>query len=331
MAVSSMKYRLRFLVVFSLLVACRWSAGQELVERQTAIRDLAEKSGVTVTFDLPYAGTENPKQRVDLYLPKERKRPGPLPVVALIHGGGWVNGDRIGYGGLALQLARTGDYAAVTVGYRLTNEARWPAQIHDCKAAIRLIRGMAAQHGLDPDRIGVWGSSAGGHLCTLLGTSGGVKELEGDLGPHLSQSSRVSCVVNHCGPQDFREPLMRDPAGQPNFQDDAVSGLLGGLATEKVAEAVAASPITYVSADDPPIVTGHGTADARVAYAHAEMIHAALKKAGVASWLIPVTGGGHGSVSHPVLKERCLTFLSKQMLGAEATIDESPIPAEPGK
>lgn len=319
--------KLPVLLFLTLSAAPLW--GAEPNPRQQAVRELAEKSGVVVTFDHSYAGNDNPKQQVDLYLPKEKAGEGPLPVVAFIHGGGWVNGDRIGYAAAAIQAARTGHYAAVAVGYRLTQEARWPAQIHDCKAAIRWIRGVAGEHGLDPDRIAVWGSSAGGHLSSLLGTSGGVKELEGDLGPHTARSSRVSCVVNHCGPQDFRVALMFDPAGQPNFRDDAVTGLLGGPADEKAAEAVAASPITYVTPDDPPFLTGHGTADARVAYRHAELLHEALKAAKVGSWLVPITGGGHGSVGHPELKARGERFLDWQLRGVKSEVDETPIPAAP--
>src|SRR6185295_8510822 len=141
--------------------------------------EAAGKADIELRLDQPYAGNSNPKQMVDVYLPKKRNGDKPLPVVAYIHGGGWINGDRIGYSSAAIQLARTGDYAAVAVGYRLTKEAHWPEQIYDCKAAIRWIRGHAKEYNLDADHIGVWGSSAGGHLSSLLGTSGDVKELEG--------------------------------------------------------------------------------------------------------------------------------------------------------
>ncbi|MEZ5386348.1 MAG: alpha/beta hydrolase [Prosthecobacter sp.] len=282
-------------------------------------------------LDQPYAGNENPKQMVDVYLPKKRNSDKPLPVIAMIHGGGWVNGDRIGYAAQAIQFARTGDYAAVTVGYRLTKEAHWPSQVYDCKAAIRWICAHAKESNLDTDRIAVWGSSAGGHLSSLLGTSGDVKELEGDLGPNTSFSSRVQCVVNLCGPEDFTQALMFDKEGQPIWKDDAVSGLLGGNAQEKHAEAVAASPVTYVSKDDPPFITFQGTKDQRVSFRHAETIHAALKKAGITSLLVPITDGGHGSVNHPEVKVRGQQFTDKVLRGIEATIDTTPIPALPEK
>ena len=211
----------------------------ELSDQQQKTIATAEKSQVELRLDQPYAGNDNPKQKVDLYLPKTRNNDKPLPVVALIHGGGWVNGDRLGYASAAIQFARTGDYASVAVGYRLTKEAHWPAQVYDCKAAIRWIRAHAKEYNLDPDKIAVMGSSAGGHLSSLIGTSGDVKELEGDLGPNTAFSSRVQCVVNLCGPEDFTQALMFDKEKKPVLKDDAVIGLLGGNYEEKHAEAVA--------------------------------------------------------------------------------------------
>lgn len=312
-----------------LFLAISPARAEELTAQKQSILSTAEKSAVEVTLDQPYAGNTNPKQMVDAYLPKKRNSDKPLPVIALIHGGGWVNGDRIGYAAQAIQFARTGDYAAVTVGYRLTKEAQWPSQIYDCKAAIRWIRAHAKELNLDADRIAVWGSSAGGHLSSLLGTSGDVKELEGDLGPNTSFSSRVQCVANLCGPEDFTQALMFDKEGQPIWKDDAVTGLLGGSAQERHAEAVAASPVTYVSKDDPPFITFQGTKDQRVSFRHAETIHAALKKAGITSLLIPITDGGHGSVNHPEVKVRGQQFTDKVLRGIEVTIDTTPIPALP--
>ena len=249
--------------------------------------------------------------------------------MAYIHGGGWIHGDRIGYASAATQLARTGDYAAVTVGYRLTNEAHWPEQAYDCKAAIRWIRGHAKEFNLDPDRIGVTGSSAGGHLSSLLGTSGDVKELAGGIGSFTSLSSRVQCVANLCGPEDFTKALMFDKEHNPIVQDSAVIGLIGGTYEEKHAEAVAASPLTYVSKDDPPFITFHGDAGQRVAFENAKEIHAALQKAGVSSLLVPITAGGHGSVGHPEVAKRSKVFFDLHLRGIKSDIDTSPIAALP--
>ncbi len=305
------------------------SFADELSAQKQSLLATAEKNHVELRLDQSYADSANPKQMVDLYLPKKRNSDKPLPVVAFIHGGGWVNGDRSGYAAAAIQMARTGDYAAVAVGYRLTKEAHWPEQIYDCKAAIRWIRGHAKEFNLDPDRIGVSGSSAGGHLSSLLGTSGDVKELEGGIGAFTTMSSRVLCVANLCGPEDFTKALMSDKEGKPVVNDAAVSGLLGGTYEEKPKEAVAASPVTYVSKDDPPFITFHGAADKRVAFANAEAIHAALTKAGVPSLLVPITDGGHGSVGHPEVMKRAKEFFALHLRGVKAEIDTTPITALP--
>jgi len=139
----------------------------------------------------------------------------------------------------------------------------------------------------------------------------------------------VNCVVNLCGPEDFTKALMFDKEGNPILKDDAVIGLLGGNYEEKHAEAVAASPLTYVSKDDPPFITFHGTKDQRVAFLHAEAIHAALQKANVPSLLVPITDGGHGSVGHPEVMKRSHDFVGKILRGIATEIDTTPIPALP--
>ena len=307
-----------------LFIASSTFADDLSVKKQAAI-DAARKNQVEAQLDRAYAGNDNAKQMLDVYLPMKRNGDKPLPVVAFIHGGGWVSGDRFPAGG-AVAMARSGDYVTVSVGYRLTKEAGWPAQIHDCKAAIRWIRAHAKELNADGNRIAVWGSSAGAHLASLLGTSGDVKELEGNLGPHTTQSSRVACVVNRCGPQDFTQALMFTKDGQPRPNDDAVIGLLGGSYEVKRAEAVAASPVTYASADDPPFIHFHGTADQRVAFLQGEAIHAALQKAGVTSLLIPITDGGHGSINHAEVWKRGEQFAARHLRGIESAIDPTPIP-----
>lgn len=308
-----------------------FAVAEDLAAQKQKVLEVADKNGVEARLDQPFADNDNPKQALDLYLPKQRKSGKPLPVVAYIHGGGWMRGDRLGAAAGCIQTARTGEYAAVSIGYRLTGEASFPAQIHDCKAAIRWIRGHAKALNIDPDKIGVWGSSAGGHLSSLLGTSGDVKELEGDLGSFDDLSSRVTCVANLCGPEDFTVGMMFDQQGQPVVNDDAVKGLLGGTYVEKPDAAKAASPVTHVSSDDPPFIHFHGTRDQRVSYKHAELIHAALQKAGVPSQLVPITDGAHGSVSHPEVRVRAMQFMSRHLLGVTVEIATEAIIAEEDK
>lgn len=254
-----------------------------------------------------------------------------------VHGGGEFAEHGKGIGSLVgqtvgeadSQLARTGDYAALGVGYRLNKEAHWPAPVHDCKAAIRWIRAHAKELNLEANKIACGAVRRAGPLSSLLGTSGDVNELEGDLGPNTSFSSSVQCVVNLCGPEDFTQALMFTQEGQPIWKDNAVSGLLGGSAADKTAGAKAALPLAHVSKEDPPFITFHGTKDQRVAFRHPETIHAALQKAGVTSPLVPITGDGHGSVNHPEVKVRGQQFTDKIVRGIESAIDTTPLQTPP--
>lgn len=301
-------------------------------ERAAALRDSLQKrfgEKVEMRFDQPYAGTTNHFQMVDLFLPKQRVDDKPVPVVVFIHGGGWSGGDRTGYDTAAAQLAASGKYAAASVGYRLSGQAKWPQQIYDCKAAIRWIRGHAKELNIDPDKIGATGASAGGHLVTLLGVTGGVKELEGDLGENTAESSRVTCVVNVCGPTDLAAPLMEGDAAKKD--DPAVSGLLGGKISDKLAEAKAASPLTYVTSQAVPIMTVHGTEDTRVNFNHAERLDAALKAAGATSLLIPMVKAGHGIPFGPELQARIQAFWDLYLRGEKSQISTAPIEPAPPK
>lgn len=209
----------------------------------------------------------------------------PMPVVVYIHGGGWQNGSaERGIGQLA-GFARRG-YFGASIEYRLSDEATFPAQIEDAKCAIRFLRAKAAEYNLDPDRIGVWGGSAGGHLAALLGTSGGIKELEGS-GGHATFSSRVQAVCDWFGPADLA--LMLEPSSPK-----AVAKMLGGTPAKIKEHVAAASPITHVSKDDPPFLIMHGDQDPVVPFRQSVLMHEALKKAGVESTLHIIAGAGHG-------------------------------------
>ncbi len=276
---------------------------------------------IKAELDIPYAGTDNPRQRLDLYVPKTPKGDKPLPVVVFIHGGGWQGGDKRGGFGTVRPLVMTGEYVGVSVGYRLTDEAIWPAQIHDCKAAIRWLRANARVYNLDPDRIGVTGNSAGGHLVAVLGTSGDAPELEGGLGEHLKESSRVACVVDQYGPTDLLAM-----GGSHNNPDSPESRLVGGGAIQNNKDAARkASPITYVTKNDPPFMLIHGTSDPVVPFNQSELLAAALKNVGIEALLIPVTNGGHGNFVAPDVPERMKQFFDKHLLGKDAEISTEPI------
>ena len=157
--------------------------------------NLREK--VIIERDVEYGMAGDRPLVLDVVRPKTPAA-GPLPVVAYFHGGGWNKWDKsTGIGGL-VPVAATGNYFCVTVGYRLAKEALWPAQIHDCKAAIRWLKANAKRLNIDPDRIAVWGASSGGHLAAEVAVTGNVPELEGDCGSP-GQSSRVACCVDYTG------------------------------------------------------------------------------------------------------------------------------------
>ncbi len=288
-------------------------------------------ASVEAKMDLPYADTENAHQRLDLYLPKERKSDKPLPVIVFIHGGGWKAGDKSSGAGSVMRFVESGQYAGVSVEYRFTDEAQWPAQIHDCKAAIRWVKGHAKEFNLDPAKIGVWGSSAGGHLVSMLGTSGDVKELEGTLGKHTDQDSKVTCVMNFYGPENFLS-MIRQPSSMDRTKGNQYPEalLLGGAVPEREAVAREASPVTHVSAGDAAFFTAHGTKDPLVPFAQGEEIHAALLKAGVSSLFQPMTNGGHG-FRHPDLDKRIEQFFDLHLRGIQSEILTTPIEVEARK
>lgn len=281
--------------------------------------------GIRAQLDIPYADNDNPRQRLDLYLPTKPAGDGPLPIVVWIHGGAWRAGDKKGGLRNVANLVAGGEYAAASVGYRLTGESIWPSQIHDCKAAIRWIRANAKKHNIDPQRIGVWGSSAGGHLVAMLGTSGGVAKLEGDLGPHAETAGNVQCVVDYYGPSD----LLAMGQYPSNMDHDAPNSpesiLVGGPVQETKDAARAASPATYVTENDPPFLIVHGDNDMTVPYNQSERLHAALKAAGVDTTFITVTGGGHGRFNSSELLHRVELFFDKHLRGQDAEIPDTAI------
>ena len=278
---------------------------------------------ITFELDISYTDTGNPRHRLDLYLPKNRKS-GKLPVIVFFHGGGWMQGDK-SYGAAGLTpFLRTGQYAGVSVGYRLSGEAQWPAQIHDCKAAIRWLRANASKYALDADHIGVWGMSAGGHLVLMLGVSGDVPELEGDIGPYKGVSSKVAAVANFFGVSELLA-IVGQPSDIDRTRSDAPEAkLIGGGLRENPEKAKAASPITYVTAKNPPVLTVHGTKDRTVPYDQAVRLDAALRKAGVPSYFVTVKGGGHGDFG-TAADDRVKAFFDKYLRGKDVEISNEPL------
>jgi acetyl esterase/lipase len=266
--------------------------GGQIGQPVMARRGPTEVANAAIQRDLVYKRVNGAVLTLDLYRPE--KVSGTLPVIVWIHSGGWSRGRKERCP--AVTLVQDG-YAVASIDYRLTGVAPFPAQIEDCKAAVRWLRANASKYNLDPDHIGVWGHSAGGHLAALLGTSGGVSELEG-AGDNMSYSSRVQavCVVSGLGDllQEYREASAAPAEMNPKVKP-ALEALIGGPLEQNKAKAIAASPIHYVSKDDPPFLIIHGENDSTVPVTQAESFAAALKAAGIETTLEIAPGRGHGA------------------------------------
>jgi acetyl esterase/lipase len=247
--------------------------------------------------DLEYARVNNKSLRLDLYLPDNAT--GPLPLIVWIHGGGWVSGSKdLDANGPQLWEVSRG-YAVASIDYRLSLEAKFPAQIEDCKAAIRWLRAHAAQYNLDVNRIAATGASAGGHLAALLGTSANVSELEGAAGGNLDHSSRVQAVVDWFGPVDLLrmsdDSLPLPCAALDHNSPLSPESLLIGCAIQTCPNRTErANPIHYVNGDEPPFLILHGTEDCLVGPHQSERLRDALQAAGIVATLKFVEGAGHG-------------------------------------
>ncbi|MDQ7909312.1 alpha/beta hydrolase [Phytohabitans sp. ZYX-F-186] len=245
--------------------------------------------------------------RLDLYVPAGD---GPWPLVVWVHGGAWRTGDRRTLPETIAPLdffgrVRRRGYAVASVDYRLSGEARFPAPLHDVKAAVRWLRAHATDLGLDPDRFALWGESAGGHLAALAALTADAT-LSGDVGL-TAGSSAVRAVVDWYGVAD----LTAMGAGHP---DSPVAQLLGGLLPEVRALATLASPTEYADADAPPFLCVHGTEDQVVPYAQSEHLAAVLHAYGARCDLHPVPGAGHvfhGAKDVAALIETSLDFLDE--------------------
>jgi acetyl esterase/lipase len=216
----------------------------------------------------------------------------PLPAVIFIHGGGWIGGS---YKQAPLQeLARAG-YFAASIEYRLSNEAKWPAQIEDCKLAVRWLRANAAKYKVDPNRIGAWGASAGGHLVACLGTMANQKQFEGD-GGYPNVSSAVQAVVDYFGPTDFTNlsPMIY------SFPAIQLTTMLFGVPHDRDPNLwKSGSPAAYVKAGDPPMLLVHGDSDGLVPIGQSIIFDAALTKAGVPHQFVIVKNADHGFAARP--------------------------------
>lgn len=247
--------------------------------------------------------------QVDVYLPPEKSTPKPGPAIVFIHGGGWALGSRRRFGRAFAawptsphELLALEGFSVICVDYRLSGEALFPAQVHDCKAAIRWTRANAAELNVDPDRIMSWGESAGGHLSLMMGLTGSDEAMNGAVGEHVGVRSDVCGVVDWYG---FSDLLASQSQRHPNSNQDHdgptsfESQLLGGPLQSVPELAKQASPLTYVHADAPPIQIHHGDADLVVPYAQSEVLVSALMELEVNVEFVTIPGADHFWIGAP--------------------------------
>jgi len=242
-------------------------------------------AGVTWQPNLEYSNPNDEHLQLNLALPSSGD--GPFPAVLCIHGGGFRAGTRAGYDALCIKLAEKG-YVAATITYRLAPKHKFPAAIYDTKAAVRWLRANAATYKINPERIGVMGGSAGGHLAQFLGVTAHMPRFEGD-GGNPNQSSSVTCVVNFFGPSDFTKSY-----GKSVDAGEVLPLWLGGNLETARPLHIQASPLYWVTPAAAPTLCIHGTEDKYVAHEQAVWLVDRLKAATVEAELLTLPGAGHG-------------------------------------
>ncbi|MCA9176347.1 MAG: alpha/beta hydrolase fold domain-containing protein [Planctomycetales bacterium] len=274
---------------------------------QPPVADKSAADSVIAERDIEFTRVNDRSLRLDLYRP--RWTAVPTPVVVFVHGGGWKNGSRASAERTAKWLVEHG-FAVAGIEYRLTSEAQWPAQIDDCYAAVRWLRTHATRYRLDPDHIGAWGSSAGGHLVALLGTRA--------CPDSESVSSRVQAVCDWFGPTELLT-MPPNVVGNGRTEQDVANSngakLLGATVRDVPAKARDASALDQVTKDSAPFLIMHGSQDPGVPVEQSTKLHAKLLSAGVPSRLHIVEGAGHGGklFQSPESRQVVLRFFNETL------------------
>ncbi|MDX1944860.1 MAG: alpha/beta hydrolase [Pirellulaceae bacterium] len=251
----------------------------------SAAQPVSPPAGILYEPDIVVGKGGDVELMLDLARP-EKVDSDPLPCVVMIHGGGWRGGDRKGHVPHIFEFARQG-YVSATIQYRLVPKARFPAQIEDAKCAVRYLRANRRRFGLNPDRIGAIGFSAGGHLAMMLGTMDKADGLEG-TGGHADQSSKVQAVVSYFGPTDLAANDF------PALVGGIVNDFLGSTPEENPTIRKQASPIAYLDKYDAPLLIFHGTKDRIVPHTQAYRMADAMTKAGLPGRVELLIGADHG-------------------------------------
>jgi acetyl esterase/lipase len=315
------------LTVVVILACCFAPAVPQEAAKKPEPKKTALPVGFVAEYGIKYVPDGDSAQELDIYFP-EKRADKPQPLLVWIHGGGWAAGSKAQVPYLN-QLPR--GYIVASIEYRFSQKALFPAQIQDCQAAIRWLRGNAKKYNIDPDHIGVGGASAGGHLAALLGTSGGKKAFP-PIGGNLDQSDQVQAVCDVFGPTNFWTVVKQadDDKNVKNIfkwnNGDPYSKLIGAKLGQDKDKCDAVSPVHYVSKNSPPFLILHGDRDGLVPYAQSVELADLLTKAGVKVTLQRLPGAGHGGPAFalPAITRLTETFFDKYLKGVDAKIEALP-------
>ena len=244
-------------------------------------------TSAAVREDIVFAEVDGHKLALNLHLPDAPARP---PVIVWVHGGAWRAGSRKD---MPLGKLVAAGYAVASVDYRLSTTARFPAQVHDLKAAIRFLRANAKPLGINADKIAIAGASAGGHLAALVGVTNGHRELEGTVGT-IGQSSEVHAILSFFGMSDFTTILDQSTPHGLSVRVPALQLLLGGQPRDVPELARLASPVFHIDAKDPPLLLVHGDKDPQAPFEQSRALEAAYQKAKLTVRFETIRGGLHG-------------------------------------
>lgn len=263
--------------------------------------------------DVVFATVDSQELKLNLFMPESVESP---PLVVFVHGGSWLGGS---YKSCSVKWLVDEGYAVASVGYRLSQVATFPAQVHDCKAAVRWLRAHADEYGYDASRIGAFGESAGGYLVLMLGVTSALPPddagyYEGVVGDCLGESSAVQAVVDYFGASDFLQRSENQP-GKTDHPKGAVRLMLGAAVKENPELARRASPAFLVAPKAPPLLMVHGEKDRTVLVDQSQRMLAACQAAGCDAELVILPGAGHGGEEFftPEQKELTAGFLREYL------------------
>jgi acetyl esterase/lipase len=237
--------------------------------------------------DIVYASVGGKNLALDLYMPANVAAP---PLVVWVHGGRWMNGTKAG---APMEFVEHG-IATASIDFRQSTEARFPAMVHDIKAAIRYLRAKAPEYGYRADRIAIAGVSSGGHLAALVGVTSGHKELEGTVGDFASHSSAVQAIVSYYGASNLTTLLAQSTPYGVGVRRPALQNLLGALPEENRDLAGLASPVMHVDRSDPPLLLLHGDQDPQMPINQSHELEGAYEQLGLDVFFDVVHGAAHG-------------------------------------